>query len=301
MTTEEIIQSLRMLDYSTCKENNVVDLIKQYGAGGGIIAQYHQGNQYNPPNLFTRATIYDPASEQITNVARISYPPIEINYQYAKYQRASTPYRPMFYGSRLQSINTEDVYSSLRTALKETIHNYDELVENNMNVIISLWYTIEPIFLFAIFSDEQFMESNPYAEEVNLAFQNWINNTPEQLRSNTFELLNFLAERFSEPVGQNPNVYKSSSIIAQYLLDRISMLNYPIDGIVFPSTKVHGKELNVAINPLSTDFKLSCVKVMDCKFLADEKIQILRRTDLQLRQMDFDFTENVNIEIDLNE
>jgi len=301
MTTQEIIQSLNDLDYATSKESDVVNLIKQIGAGGGIIAQYHQGNQYNPPNLFTRATIYDPANEQISNVARISYPPIEINYKYAKYQRASTPYRPMFYGSRLQSINTDDVYSSIRTALKETIHDYDELVTGNKNVIISLWYTIEPIFLFAVFSNEQFMENNPHAQEVQVAFQNWINNTPVELRSNTFELLNFLAERFSEPVGQNPDVYKSSSIIAQYMLDRISMLNYPINGIVFPSTKVIGKELNVALNPLSTDFKLSCVKVMDCKFLPDEKIQVQRRADLELRQLEFEFTEDVNIEIDLNE
>jgi len=301
MTNEEIIQALKDLDYSTCKENNVVDLIKKFGAGGGIMAQYHQGNQYNPPNLFTRATIYDPASEQISNVSRISYPPIEINYEYARYQRVSTPYRPMFYGSRLESLSTDDVYSSMRTALKETIHDYDELVENNKNVIISLWYTIEPIFLFAVFSHEQFMANNPHANEVKLAFQNWINNTPEELRTNTYALLNFLAERFSEPVGQNPDVYKSSSIIAQYMIDRISMLNYPIDGIVFPSTKVQGRELNVALNPLSTDFKLSCTKILDCKFLPNEKIQIQRKADLELRQLEFEFTENVNIEVDLNE
>lgn len=301
MTTEEIIQSLQNLNYETCKENQVVDLIKQYGAGGGIIAQYHQGNQYNPPNLFTRATIYDPAREQISNIARLSYPPIEINYEYAKYQRASTPFRPMFYGSRLQSIDTDDVYSSMKTAIKETIHDYNELVDNNKNVIISLWYTLEPIFLFAVFNNEQFMENNPYANEVKIAFQNWLKATPEELQTNTYSLLNFLAERYSEPVGQNPYIYKTSSIITQYLLDRISMLNYPIDGIVFPSTKVVGKELNVALNPISTDFKLSCVKVLDCKFLPNEVIQIQRRADLQMRQMEFEFTENVNIEIKLNE
>lgn len=301
MSTEQIIQSLRELDYVTCIENNVTDLIKQYGAGGGIIAKYHQGDQNNPPNFFTRATIYDPAFEQISTVSRISYPPIEINYQFAKYQRASTPYRPMFYGSRLQSINTDDVYSSIRTALKETIHDYNDLLKRNLNVTISLWYTIEPLFLFAVFSHEQFLENNSHVKEVNIAFQNWIDHTDVKLKNNTFELLNFLAERFAEPVGQNPEIYKSSSIISQYLIDRLSMLNYPIDGIVFPSTKVIGKELNIALNPLSTEFKLSCSNVMDCKFLPGERLQIQRKANLSHGQIKFEYNQNVNIEIDLKE
>lgn len=53
MSAEEIIKGLNELNYGEYGESKIVDLFKYYGASGGIIVNYHQGNQYSPPNLFT--------------------------------------------------------------------------------------------------------------------------------------------------------------------------------------------------------------------------------------------------------
>ena len=76
---------------------------------------------------------------------------------------------------------------------------------------------------------------------------------------------------------------------------------YGIDGIVFPSTKVKGKELNVALTPDASDQKLAVCKVLDCEYLPDGIVQIQQRADLTHPEKDVIFNEKVKIDINLFE
>lgn len=126
---DSIINSLNSLNCGTCTEQEIYNLFISLGPGSAILANYHPIINGQPPNCFTRATIYNPNIETITKVSRLSYPPSEINYKFGGYQRASTLYKSMFYGTRLQSLDTKDVYSSIKTCLKETIVDYNELLK----------------------------------------------------------------------------------------------------------------------------------------------------------------------------
>ncbi len=296
---DNIIKSLNSLHYETCSEQEIYNLFISLGTGSAILANYYPAINKYPPNFFTRATIYNPNLETITKVSRLSYPPAEINYRFGGYQRASTPYKSMFYGTRLQSLEPNDLYSSIKTCLKETIVDYNELLKDGKKVMISLWQTVSQIKLFAIFQNDQFLLKNIHMAEVNEAYQLWLTSTPKNLQEDTHKILNFIAEHFSIPVGRDYHLYKPSAVISQYLIDRLAMFNHYIDGVVFPSTKVEGQELNIAIKPMSADFKLSCSNIMDCTFLPNQKLLIEKRTQISERQEDFNFDESCNIEINV--
>lgn len=295
----QIINSLNQIDYKNCNEKDIVNVFSRLGVGSAIIANYHPGTDTIPPNFFTRSTIYNPTIENITNLSRLSYPPVEINYKYGGYQRASTPYRSMFYATRLQSINEPDVLSSIRTCLKESIKDYDEHVSNGNRVMLSLWYAYHRINLFSIFHKKEFLINNKHMAEVHNAFNEWQKTTPKTIQNATLEILEYLAERFAIPVGEEHHTYKPSGVISQYLIDRLILNGYPVDGVVFPSTKVKGQELNIAINPMSVDVKLKCCRILDCAFLPNEIIQIEKSVNINLGQFDFDLQDIEPTVVDL--
>lgn len=78
-------------------------------------------------------------------------------------------------------------------------------------------------------------------------------------------------------------------------------LNIEIDGIVFPSTKVKGKELNVALIPAKSDQKLVVAKVLDGVYKPNRKVEIQRIAEIKYGSKDVNFNEIKQFEIDLIE
>src|SRR5690606_18318960 len=140
----------------------------------------------------------------------------------------------------------------------------DELVHLGKRVAISLRYNVLPLKLYSIFNWEEFQSRNPEHAEVVNSFNDTITQLPPEQVNNTHLLLDYLSERFNIPVGANENLYKPSAVITQYLLPKLSELD--IDGVVFPSTKVTGKEVNVALIPEKSDQKLVVTTVLDCEY-----------------------------------
>ena len=293
---KEVLRQLNSLNLRDATEEDIVAIMHQAGRIGGILTQYHPA--YGPkaiPNFFVRASNYNPNQEEITSTDRLRYPPLKYN---TYYQRASTPSRPMFYATRYKSIKMEDSISAIRTCLLETIDDYDELVFEGKRVAISLWYNIKPLKLYSIFNWEEFQSRNPEHIEVVKSFNSAITQLPKNEFDNTLLFLNYLSERFHIPVGENTYLYKPSAVLTQYLLNKLTQLD--IDGVVFPSTKVLGKEVNVAIVPTRADEKLIVTKVMDCEYKPNRIVEIQRRADIIYGSKKVEFSEDVKIEIDLN-
>lgn len=291
----EITNTLRTLNLQTSTEDDIIQIFSNAPRAGAIITEYHPA--YGPkgvPNLFVRASNYNPTKEIISNTDRLTYPPLEFN---KEYQRASTPSQPMFYAVRYKSLSEEDSMSAIKTCLLETIHNYDELI--GQRVAISLRYNIQSIKLFSIFNWIEFQSRNPEHKDIVDSFNSSISSYTPELIESTKEILNYLSERFHIPVGANSYNYKPSSIITQYLLNKLST-EIEIDGVVFPSTKVLGKEVNVALIPNKSDEKLHVAKVLDCEYKKNRIVEIQKRADIKPNSKEINFTENVNIEIDLN-
>lgn len=293
---KEVIEKLTGLNLEYATEMDIVEIMHQAGSAGGVITKYHPayGSQA-VPNFFVRATNYNPDSEEITSTDRLRYPPLEYN---TDFQRASTPSRPMFYATRYKSKESEDSISAIRTCLLETIDDYDELVSEGKRVAISLRYNIAQLNLYSIFNWNEFQSRNPEHAEVVESFNAAIKKLSENEVDNTQLILNYLSERFHIPVGENANLYKPSAVLTQYLLDKLTQLD--IDGVVFPSTKVLGKEVNVAIIPTKSDEKLIVNKVLDCEYKPNRIVEIQSRAGIAHGSKEVKFTEDVKIEIDLN-
>lgn len=293
---KEVIEQLNRLNLKNATEEDIVAIMHQAGKAGGIITEYHPA--YGPkavPNFFVRATNYNPKSEPISSTDRLRYPPLEYN---TNFQRASTPSRPMFYATRYKSLESQDSISAIRTCLLETIGNYDELVSEGKRVVISLRYNIAPLKLYSIFNWKEFQSRNPEHTEVVEAFKTTIQQLPKDQIENTELILNYLSERFHIPVGEDASLYKPSAVLTQYLLDKLT--DYDIDGVVFPSTKVLGEEVNVALIPTNSDQKLIVNKVLDCEYKPNKIVEIQRRANIEHGSKIVYFTEDVKIEIDLN-
>lgn len=296
---KQIVEKLKQLNLTTANEEDIVSIMLKAGRGGGIITDYHPAYTENDvPNFFVRASNYNSNKEQIISTDRLSYPPLKFN---EKYQRASTPQKPMFYAVRYQSIYEKDSFSAIKTCLLETIVDYEEMVSPGSRVAISLRYNMFPIKLYSIFNWQEFQDSNPQYKEVVAAFIEAINERSESEKEDTKIFLNYLSEIFCLPVGVDQNLYKPSAIITQYLIDKMINLNIEIDGIVFPSTKVKGKELNVALIPAKSDQKLVVAKVLDGVYKPNRKVEIQRIAEIKYGSKDVNFNEIKQFEIDLIE
>ncbi len=295
MTPEEIICTLKELPLNNATDDEIINLIKEYPRTGAIITTYYPaiGDQ-GVPNLYVRATNYDPTKESVSSTDRLKYPPLKYN---TEYQRANTPPQPMYYAVRNKSMKEDDIMSAIRTCLLETIADYDKLVVEGKRVIVSLSYNLYPLNLFSVFNWNEFQTRNPEMTEVNFAFEKAIQEEEPLILENTRIFLDYLSERFQIPVGQKQELYKPSAVIIQHILPHLE--GFGVDGVVFPSTKVLGKELNVALIPNSFENKLRMTKVMDCEYKAGGIVEIQMRGDIQPGSKSVNFTEKVNIEIDI--
>ena len=155
--------------------------------------------------------------------------------------------------------------SAWKTSLQETIGNYDEFVYSGKRDAISFRYIIETLRLFSIFNWREFQDRNSENKEVIESFNATISGLQEPIITNTRLILDYLSERFHILVGKNEFLYKPSEVITKYLIDKLN--RYGIDEVVFPSTKVKGNELNVALTPDASDQKISVCKVLNSEYL----------------------------------
>lgn len=247
-----------------------------------------------PPHLFTRATIYDPKTTLISNVDRIKYPPLKFN---TKYQRASTPAKPMFYATWNKSTDKLDIYSAIKTCLLETITDYSKLVNNGMKVLISLWYNSSDLRLYSVFNSDEFQENNDQMKSTNKAFNNAVKEFDDQLFKDTTKFLDYLAKIYSDPTNDE-HFYKPSAVITQYLMPKLQKAN--LDGVIFPSVKIKGRELNVAITPDSFDEKIHLSKFLDCRFMENGKLRIEIKGEHSDLNNKLIYNEYVSEELDVN-
>lgn len=275
MTSQEVVNALRAITLDNCLEEDIFNLYGSMGQVGNIIAKYHPGQKNAPPNCFVRATVYDPKQETITHLSRLSYPPLK----YSKsYQRASSPCRPMFYATRLRDFIPKNILNAQKTCLRETIADPTELYTTEKRVAISLWHTTMQLDLLAVFSWEDFQVNNTEMQEVNQGFNAFIQQSSPEIQNSTKLIYDYIGERFSVPVNANQWEYLPSAIFTHFILMSFRFnLHRELHGIVFPSTKVKGSELNVALLPGVVDKGLRCTSVIDCRFNEDGTVQFKKQ------------------------
>lgn len=260
-----LLKSTASSDYSTDFVSKVFNNIGQLGA---IVSVYWPPLKFGQfPNLVVRATAYNSRVEIVTNIVRLKYPPLQFN---TNYQRASTPDNPMFYCTLNKGPDFKDLKPQLATCFHETFSDYNKLLSTNDSICFSLWYIKRPLRLLTVFKVNEFNNDLDAYIEIRNAYHQGTENLDDDLKANTNEFNEFLADRFSIPVDGNIDDYKPSGLITQHMLQALIRKNMEIDGIIFKSTRSPNSDFNLAILPDSCDSKLECLKVIDCKLLPNQ-------------------------------
>ena len=263
MTYKEIIGRLSSLDLSQYPADEVKELLKQLGSIGVIITDLHPGK------TILRGRIND-KPHQYDKISKVSFKPSEYN---KTYMRASTPNRTMFYGSIVPEILGEKEPATARITI---IYELSEFARDNETVgqqlvTFSVWEVEEDISLLSLVHYKNFDRPTELSKKLQSQFDIFMKDHPDKEES-TRLITEYLGEQFAKVVSPDKDFdYLISSCYSEIVTD------FGFDGVLYPSVKLAGEGINVAIKPESVS-KLKLVHVGECT-LYKNKDQICLGSD----------------------
>ncbi|WP_194775287.1 hypothetical protein [Pararhodonellum marinum] len=219
---EEVIRSV--FDHV----KNVGTMVVTYNAGKGILRARPMGD----------------GEPRFSTVSDFSFKPQHLN---REFQRASTPRRTMFYGSTVrEGLKPGEIDTPRLITLAESMPWIrDKTLSGIKKIAYGKWITQEPLELLAIVNNKGFHGVNSFSEEVYQAFLNNLNAHSLEYRNAILSFYDYMALEFSKEI-KNSLDYQVSAIFSDM------MCNHPnIDGVLYPSFRMEGQGLNIAIKPES--------------------------------------------------
>lgn len=208
-----------------------------------------------PGKMISRARRNTNSNPRYYHISDLSYKPQEDN---NRYYRASTPYRTMFYGSYLpemkakHEINSEKI--TLIYELCDLMRSKDSVGEQK--ITIGNWEILEKISLVTIFQHMSYQRPALIATELNKGFQSFLKDYPELINASR-NVTNFLASKFAKEETQEDYDYMISAIFTELITEK------EYDGIVYPSVRMSGEGINIALTPESADKKLAFISASE--------------------------------------
>ena len=238
--TRKILHQLANLDLSKYPHQEIINLIGSIGPVAAIKTTLHQGK------IILRARPnYN--GEHFSSISQISYKPSEFN---RKYQRASTPYNTMFYGSVIsENINPGELDIMRVIGLFEAIPMMRDPESSGEQVITySRWRVVKDIQLVSIIHHKNFQRDNSYAKEQRENFEKFLAQFPQKIGDKARLVTDFLANEYAKDITPNDYEYLISAIYAE-----MSVVNGHAAGVFYPSVRTGGEGFNIAIHPDSID------------------------------------------------
>jgi hypothetical protein len=258
----DTLARLSALDLSTYPYDEAKALIKELKRFGAMEYALHPGKTITRgrPN-----DLVDGRPVSFTRADQLSYKPQEFN---STYQRASTPFKTMFYGSVIPEnldegdvtieriISVSEASSLLRNAHRREIS--PELKKET--ITFGQWVVTDDIELLSLCYYKPLLQNNPLGRDLYAAFEKGTQELPEPLRTHTRSASTFFAEQFAKPSHEfrGDFEYLLSAVFAEITTEK------GLAGVHFPSVKAEGKGFNVAISPEFTDRCLRLDKVLEC-------------------------------------
>ncbi|MDP3001622.1 MAG: hypothetical protein Q8N38_00615 [Bacteroidales bacterium] len=263
MTHKEIIERLSKLDLSSYPAEEVKRLIKQLGSFGVIVSNLHPGKRILRGRINEKPHEFD-------NISKVSYKPSEYN---KTYMRASTPNKTMFYGSIVPEIRGKKEPDTARITIIYEISEFARDLESvgEQTITFSVWEVQEDIKLLSLMHFKKFERPTELSKKLQEDFEVFIKQHPDKKES-TNEIVEFLGEQFAKTVSPDRDCdYLISACYSEIITE------LGLDGVLYPSVKLAGEGINVAIKPESVS-KLKLVHVGECTLYKNKK-QILVGND----------------------
>ncbi len=256
MTHKEIIEKLSKLDLSIYPAEEVKKLIKQLGSFGVIVTNLHPGKRILRGRINEKPHEFD-------KISKVSYKPSEFN---KTYMRASTPNKTMFYGSIVPEILGEKEPPTARITVIYEISEFARDPESvgEQLITFSVWEVQEDIKLISLVHYKKFERPTELSKQLQADFEEFIKQHPDKEES-TREIVEFLGEQFAKIVSPDKDY---NYLISACYSEIITELGF--DGVLYPSVKLAGEGINVAIKPESVS-KLKLVHVGECTLYKNKK------------------------------
>ena len=261
--THQILEILSALDRSKYPYQEVKNLIGSIGPVGAIITTLHQGKE-----IMRARPNYN--GERFSKVGELSYKPAEFN---KTYQRASTPYNTMFYGSTIsENIKLGELDITRVIGLFEAIPLVRDPASSGEQVITySKWRVVKDIPLLSIIHHKDFQRENSYAKEQRENFEKFLAQHPKEVGEKARLVTDFFANEYAEDITPNDYDYVISATYAE-----MTVVNGHAAGVFYPSVRTGGEGFNVAIHPSYLDNGYLVPKVAgECTLYKKEKNTIV--------------------------
>lgn len=297
-TTQAIIGTLRNLDLSTYPVDEITSNICQLRHFPVHATEFHVGN-----------VVYrirpNENGKSFKHVHDLSYKPQEYN---TTYQRASQPGLTMFYGSIIPKANQQseiDIGRLIALAEGSKLFKSSEIQEGQEVVTFGIWRLQSTVSLATILHPEIKKNISPFAKQRAKDFMEWLCQHPD-IEEQGKAILEFYAEQFAKrvKVGDPDYHYLHSALLVDFMIKK------GFDGVCYPSGRVEGKGINVAIHPNFVNDYMRLEGAMECiiskrgkKFACENsKIAWLNAGETELNFKEIDTPEHIqaNIETTLN-
>ncbi len=237
------IDKLAALNLTSYPVDEAISLINEIGKFGGVSVTLHKEHRLTRARPNGRGEIFRCRDS-------LSFKPSKYN---TTFQRASTPNMTMFYGVLIpENANPNEVRDPRVTCTFESLPWIrDKSKKGLQKITYSIWEVIEDIHLIAIVQNRDFSSKMLYLNELYEAFNSFIKNYPEELES-TLYVTDFFAKEFSKDVKEHHCNYILSALFTELVV------KMGFDGVLYPSMRLSGDGINVAITPKAAD---RCLKL----------------------------------------
>lgn len=241
MKHRDIINQIKNLDYSSYPYKKLKELLKEFGTLGIMVTTLHKEKQ------ILRARINE-NNQRFLTISDLSYKPQDCN---TTYQRASTPFTTMFYGSIVPEILGKDEPQTARVTIIFEISDFARSFETIGEQIItfSVWEVQQNINLISLIFHQNFKKPTALSLKLQQEYNKYIKTKPE-LELSSIEINRFLGEEYAKDPIFNDYEYMISAIYSEISTD------LGFDGVLYPSVKLGGEGINIALTPNAVNTKL---------------------------------------------
>jgi hypothetical protein len=254
MEHRNIIQSLQKLDLKNSSIEEVRQKLKQLEKFGIMITTLHPGKR------IVRARLSD--GKSFDNISALSYKPQEYN---LTFQRGSTPNKTMFYGSIVPEIQGDTEPATARITVLFEISDFVRDIDTigELDITFCSWEVIEDINLVSIVHHKKFEKPTQLSIYMQKQFEVQVEKNPD-FKIVSIEISEFLANEFAKSTITHHTDYTISATYSEMISDAY-------DGILYPSVRLAGEGINIALKPEIVDKKLKFIGASECRVYKNKK------------------------------
>lgn len=253
----ELIEKFKKLKLEDYPEDVIKNLITEIGKVPIMRSEYHEGK------IIYRARPHEDEDYDFPKISDLSYKPEEYN---NSYQRASTPSKTMFYGALIPEDTRGDLDENIINDERaigafEVVKFLRDLKIKEGEKVISygIWRVNSTISTLSVIQSDISKLKVNWLKTLATNFYEQLKNHPE-FKEKTPIIQDFLAREFSKHVAEGEDYkYMISGLFSHKACE------LGVDGVLYPSVKMKGRGLNIALTPECVDSKLSLVAAIKCK------------------------------------